>query len=215
MEVAKIWRQLAVMAEMQDDHNRLVHPRWRQQGHDYYRAVWVECAELLDHYGWKWWKRQQADLDQVKLEIIDIWHFGLSELLRANQFDERLAERLASALARDDALDFRVGVENLAFKSLATQRFDLEAFVTVMRALPMTFDELYQGYVAKNILNAFRQQHGYQDGSYRKRWHDGREDNEHLVEIVASLDADADSFIADLGEALAARYALATPAAGT
>ena len=214
MDVARIWRQLAVMAEMQDDHNRLVHPRWRQQGHDYYRAVWVECAELLDHYGWKWWKQQEADLEQVRLEIIDIWHFGLSELLRANQFDEKLAERLANALARDDTVGFRAGVEDLALKSLATQRFDLEAFVAVMRALPMTFDELYRGYVAKNVLNAFRQEHGYQDGSYRKRWHDGREDNEHLVEIVASLDADADSFVVDLGAALAARYALATPAPG-
>ena len=202
------------MAEMQDDHNRLVHPRWREQGHDYYRAVWVECAELLDHYGWKWWKQQEADLDQVRLEVIDIWHFGLSELLRANQFDEKLAERLADALARDDTVGFRAGVENLALKSLATHRFDLEAFVAVMRALPMTFDELYRGYVAKNVLNAFRQEHGYQDGSYRKRWHDGREDNEHLVEIVAGLDADGDSFVADLDAALAARYALATPAAG-
>ena len=212
MDAARIWRQLCAMAEMQDHHNRLVHPRWRHQGHDYYRAVWVECAELLDHFGWKWWKRQEADLEQVKLEIIDIWHFGLSELLRANQLDERLAARLGVVLASADAGDFRASVENLALKSLATKQFDLQAFVTVMRALPMTFDDLYRGYVAKNILNAFRQEHGYQDGSYRKRWHDGREDNEHLVEIVASLDADADSFVADLGAAIAARYALARPA---
>ena len=210
MDVARISRQLADMAEMQERHNRLVHPRWRQQGHVYYRAVWVECAELLDHYGWKWWKRQQADLEQVKLEVIDIWHFGLSELLRANQLGEPLALRLADALASVDAADFRASVENLALKSLATKQFDLESFVTVMRALPMTFDELYCGYVAKNILNAFRQEHGYQDGSYRKRWHDGREDNEHLVEIVASLDADADSFVADLRAAIAARYASAS-----
>lgn len=212
MDAARIWRQLSAMAEMQDHHNRLVHPRWRHQGHDYYRAVWVECAELLDHYGWKWWKRQQADLEQVKLEIIDIWHFGLSELLRGNQLGERLAARLADALGSAEAVDFRASVENLALESLATRQFDLVAFVSVMRALPMTFDELYQGYVAKNILNAFRQEHGYQDGSYKKRWHDGREDNEHLVEIVAALDADADSFVADLVAAIAARYALASPA---
>lgn len=212
MDAARIWRQLSAMAEMQDHHNRLVHPRWRHQGHDYYRAVWVECAELLDHYGWKWWKRQQADLEQVKLEIIDIWHFGLSELLRGNQLGEPLAARLADALGSAEAVDFRASVENLALESLATRQFDLVAFVSVMRALPMTFDQLYQGYVAKNILNAFRQEHGYQDGSYRKRWHDGREDNEHLVEIVAALDADADSFVADLAAAIAARYALASPA---
>lgn len=215
MDAARIWRQLSAMAEMQDHHNRLVHPHWRHQGHDYYRAVWVECAELLDHYGWKWWKRQQADLEQVKLEIIDIWHFGLSELLRGNQLGEPLAARLADALGSAEAVDFRASVENLALESLATRQFDLVAFVSVMRALPMTFDELYQGYVAKNILNAFRQEHGYQDGSYRKRWHDGREDNEHLVEIVAALDADADSFVADLAAAIAARYALASPASAS
>ena len=215
MDAARISRQLADMAEMQDRHNRLVHPRWRQQGHTYYRAVWVECAELLDHYGWKWWKRQQADLEQVKLEIIDIWHFGLSELLRAEQLDGRLAARLADAPASTDAVDFRASVEDLALRSLATKQFDIAAFVTVMGALPMTFDELYRGYVAKNILNAFRQQNGYKDGTYRKRWHDGREDNEHLVEIVASLDADADSFVADLGAAIAARYALPGRASGS
>lgn len=215
MDTARLWRQLSAMADMQDHHNRLVHPRWRHQGHDYYRAVWVECAELLDHYGWKWWKRQQTDLEQVRLEIIDIWHFGLSELLRANQLNERLAARLADVLASADAVDFRGSVENLALRSLALRQFDIEAFVVVMRALPMTFDELYRGYVAKNILNAFRQEHGYQDGSYRKRWHDGREDNEHLVEIVASLDADADSFVADLGAAIAERYALARPTSRT
>ena len=45
-----IWPKLATMAEMQERHNLLVHPQWASQGHDYYRAIWVECAELLDHF---------------------------------------------------------------------------------------------------------------------------------------------------------------------
>ena len=79
--VRKVERQLAAMAELQDALNVNVHPQWRDQGHAYYRAIWVECAELLDHYGWKWWKHQHTDLEQVKLEIVDIWHFGLSQLI--------------------------------------------------------------------------------------------------------------------------------------
>lgn len=55
---------LQTMAAMQDAHNRQVHAAWREQGYPYYRAVWVECAELLDHFGWKWWKHQQPDADQ-------------------------------------------------------------------------------------------------------------------------------------------------------
>ena len=207
MDLGRTWRQLSAMAEMQDSHNRLVHPRWREQGHDYYRAVWVECAELMDHYGWKWWKRQTADVEQAKLEVIDIWHFGLSELLRAGQLDEALATRLVAAIRDARETDFRTAVETLAQTSLATKRFDIEAFAGLMRALPISFDELFRGYVAKNVLNAFRQRHGYKEGTYRKRWHDGREDNEHLVEVAASLDASAATFATDLAAALAVRYA--------
>jgi hypothetical protein len=46
-------------------------------------------------------------------------------------------------------------------------------------------------------LNFFRQDNGYQDGSYQKRW-GGIEDNEHLVEIVAQLDTGSATFKDDL-----------------
>lgn len=207
---AAIADRLAVMVELQERHNLRVHPQWPRQGHDYFRAVWVECAELLDHYGWKWWKRQQPDLDQVKLEIVDIWHFGLSELIRARQTGAGLAARLQAALARPAPADFRAAVETLAASCLNTRAFDLDAFAGVLRALPLGFHELYELYVAKNVLNTFRQEHGYRHGTYRKVWN-GREDNEHLAELTRSMDTAAESFAADLAEALAVRYAGSGP----
>ena len=207
---AELGPQVRTMAAMQERHNRRVHPDWQRQGHAYYRAVWVECAELLDHYGWKWWKRQAADIAQVKLEVVDIWHFGLSELIRGGEAPERVASRLRTALARPAPADFRLAVEALAGASLQTRAFDLDAFAGVMRALPLGFNELYQTYVAKNVLNNFRQEHGYQKGRYRKLW-DGREDNEHLVELMRGLDAAALDFPEVLANALAARYAIAGP----
>lgn len=205
-DIEEIWRRLAAMAAMQERHNRLVHPQWEQQGHAYYRAVWVECAELLDHFGWKWWKRQQADLDQVRLEVIDIWHFGLSEILRAGELNRDLARRFGQALGKPAGRDFRLAVEALALSSLTTRTFDLDAFAAVMRALPLDFDQLYRIYVGKNVLNAFRQTHGYKSGDYRKTW-DGREDNEHLVELASALDARSDAFPEELAAALEKRYA--------
>ena len=65
------------MAALQAEHNSAVDPAWRTAGLAYYRAIWVECAELLDHFGWKWWKHQVCDEPQVRLELVDIWHFGL------------------------------------------------------------------------------------------------------------------------------------------
>jgi dimeric dUTPase (all-alpha-NTP-PPase superfamily) len=198
---------LRTMAEMQDLHNCHVHPEWRTQGYEYYRAIWVECAELLDHFGWKWWKRQVPDLGQVKLEIVDIWHFALSDLLRSGAFDDGLAGALdfdAEGLEADPEA-FRGAVEALAEATLRDRQFRLAPFVEVMRALPMSFDELFDMYVGKNVLNNFRQDHGYKTGEYHKLWH-GREDNEHLVEILTGLSCEPDEIPAALYGELKARY---------
>jgi dimeric dUTPase (all-alpha-NTP-PPase superfamily) len=198
---------LRTMAEMQDSHNLQVHPDWRIQGYEYYRAIWVECAELLDHFGWKWWKHQSADVDQVKLEIVDIWHFGLSDLLRADLLSDSLLPPLLFDVAdqQGDPEAFRVAVETLAQTTLAERRFALQPFAAVMQALPLGFEELFGLYVGKNVLNRFRQDHGYKAGSYHKLW-DGREDNEHLVEILGGLSGAPEETPRILYQALQARY---------
>ncbi|MCW8998273.1 MAG: dUTP diphosphatase, partial [Kangiellaceae bacterium] len=71
-------KQLVTMLELQDGMNKKVHQDWLNQGFEWYRAIWIECGEMLDHYGWKWWKHQQPEMEQVKLELVDIFHFGLS-----------------------------------------------------------------------------------------------------------------------------------------
>lgn len=200
------------MLAMQDAINTQVHADWRSRGNPWYRAIWVECAELLDHYGWKWWKGQQPDLDQVRLELVDIWHFGLSTLLARDLPADAIAAEFAAALARpvprgDDEV-FRGAVERFAARTLAVQDFDLPGFAVLMQVIEFDFDELYRRYVGKNVLNRFRQDHGYQEGTYRKHWQ-GREDNEWLVELSTALDPESGSFAQDLYAALKLRYAAA------
>ncbi len=185
---AAVASMVETMARMQDSHNAKVHPQWRDQGYENYRAVWVECAELLDHFGWKWWKKQDADLDQVKLEVVDIWHFGLSDMIRAGSLDQAAPALLAAddAEAAPDAADFRAAVEWLAQEALSCRAFVMAPFVRVLQTLPLSVDELFRLYVGKNVLNDFRQAHGYKSGEYQKLWH-GREDNEHLIEALEGL----------------------------
>lgn len=197
---------LKTMAAMQESHNQHVHPEWRTQGYEYYRAIWVECAELLDHFGWKWWKHQTPELDQVKLEIVDIFHFGLSELLRAQALDEQAAAVLVGIEPAPDDGEFRLAVEALAGETLASRSFSLTAFADVMRTLPMSYQELFDLYVGKNVLNNFRQDHGYRSGEYSKLWQ-GREDNEHLIDALGELDCAPEEVPAALYAALSARYA--------
>ncbi len=211
MNQAEALAMVGTMAEMQDHHNRQVHPQWREQGYAYYRAVWVECAELLDHFGWKWWKHQQPDLDQVKLEIVDIWHFGLSDLMRAGTLDDEVAELLVSASENTpdpDAEAFRLAVEDLAQETLRSRVFATAPFAQVLRALPLPLDELFRMYVGKNVLNNFRQDHGYKTGEYRKLWH-GREDNEHLVEVLHGLECAPEDVPKTVYEQLRSLYSVA------
>lgn len=195
---------LQEMADLQDAHNRHVASDWRSRGFPYYRAVWVECAELLDHFGWKWWKQQQPDLAQARLEVVDIWHFGLSMLLLEDGVDAHIA-RTFLAQGQRAAVPFREAVEALAGAALQTRRFDVEAFTDIMNALDMDLPALAREYVGKNVLNNFRQAHGYNDGSYSKIWA-GREDNEHLVELLTDLDPAAGDFQEHLWAALQTRY---------
>jgi hypothetical protein len=58
----------------------------------------------------------------------------------------------------------------------------------LLAACERDFDDLYRSYVAKNVLNMFRQDHGYKRGDYIKVW-DGQEDNEVLAELITSLDS--------------------------
>ena len=200
-------QMLQTMAQMQEAHNIHVHPDWRTNGYEYYRAIWVECAEMLDHYGWKWWKKQDPDLEQVKLELVDIWHFALSELLRADQLTDEMGIQLAGLELAEQAQPeaFRLAIEQMAASSLTTRSFVLDHFAQAMQTLPMGFAELYSLYIGKNVLNNFRQDHGYKTGTYAKLWH-GREDNEHLIEVLAEL-ADAGADLPEqLYAALQARY---------
>jgi molybdopterin/thiamine biosynthesis adenylyltransferase/dimeric dUTPase (all-alpha-NTP-PPase superfamily) len=198
---------LELMLELQDSMNRKVHPEWRTQGYDWYRAIWVECAELMNHYGWKWWKKQQPDMEQVRLELIDIWHFGLSYLLNTTSLS---VQELASAIEAELELneqegDFRLALESFTQWTLVHRAFSVSEFAALMSAARLEFPELYVGYISKNVLNFFRQDHGYKQGTYIKQWN-GREDNEHLVEICASLDATSASFKDELYAGLKARY---------
>ena len=50
----------------------------------------------MDHYGWKWWKKQSPDTEQVKLELVDIWHFGLSQLILEHGINDENARAIAN-----------------------------------------------------------------------------------------------------------------------
>jgi len=208
---------LRAMLELQDSMNRKINPEWLAAGYPFLRAVLVEAVEALDHYGWKWWKSQATDIAQLRIELIDIWHFLLSEYLvraggdKAQAARALLADWQGSASVFFDtqeydlaALDVRAKLELLTAMA-AVRRICTPLVADLLAACEVSAARLFREYVSKNVLNHFRQDHGYKTGEYHKTW-DGREDNVHLAQILEGLSA-ADEHLPDaLYRSLDERY---------
>ena len=200
--------QASAMFSLQKTMNTKVDPEWIRARYPYLRAVAIEGAEAIEHHGWKWWKKQDKDLAQLQMELIDIWHFLLSEFLLRHEGDEHkalahLTEHLKAINSQSnlnfdnqniqvDSCDLIRKLELLIGTAIAG-RIELSLFESIMTDCELTWTELYCQYIGKNVLNIFRQDNGYKKGSYKKIWR-GKEDNEHLVEILNSLDPSSTDF---------------------
>lgn len=185
------------MLDLQNKINEKVHPHWREQNFEWYRAIWVECAELLDHYGWKWWKKQSPNQAQIELELVDIWHFGLSILLSNYDIEKSISLISEDMIDQRGSGKFRENLEDFTSNTLQTRSFDLKRFNQVMNDVGLTFEKLYVGYISKNVLNSFRQDKGYQAGTYIKDW-GGIEDNEYLIRLASKMDPKSENFSSEL-----------------
>ena len=208
--------QAETMLTLQARMNARVNPAWVEAAYPYLRAVVVEGAEAMEHRGWKWWKKQECELEQLQMELVDIWHFTLSHLLLAYQGDEAAAldallDADKSDCIRFDGRDYQINALDLISKlelniGLAvSRRISMSLFEALLQDCEMDWKDLFCQYVGKNVLNFFRQDHGYKEGTYRKQWH-GREDNEHLVEVMSELDSEHTDFQHLLYASLKDRY---------
>ena len=163
---------------------------------DWKRCSYLECAELIESYPWKHWKNinAQPDYANIKIEAVDIWHFIMSQGLEDYKIQNLGSiETLASNInALPNFQTFhkditpttknhyeQIEVVEELMKTLfcdeSTEKL-MESFIDVAVQSGLNLDALYKLYVGKNILNKFRQDHGYKEGSYIKIWN-GEEDN--------------------------------------
>ncbi|MGE8631974.1 MAG: dUTP diphosphatase, partial [Achromobacter piechaudii] len=174
--------QAATMLKLQDHLNSMINPDWINGGSRFLRAAFVESAEALEHYGWKWWKKQTIDLPQVQMELVDILHFYLSHTIVQAGGKQADAARL---LMEDLATPASVTLDGKAYALDALPvpelleligglavcgRASYKVLEQTMTACEMGWNDAYTQYVSKNVLNIFRQQHGYKEGTYIKIW---------------------------------------------
>ncbi|MBA5249704.1 MAG: dUTPase, partial [Gammaproteobacteria bacterium] len=152
------------------------------------RCIYMEAVEAIDSFNWKHWKDIEGghDLDNAKVELVDIWHFIMSEAIHfgdtgfAEVYEDMRAEREVNPEMVVEILEKLVAVAATANvdKSQNALYEITGLFFQALAMMGMGVDELYRRYLVKNQLNAFRQAYGYKEGTYRKMWGDeGVEDN--------------------------------------
>jgi dimeric dUTPase (all-alpha-NTP-PPase superfamily) len=213
--------QLVSMLEMQDGMNKKVNPDWVAANNNWHRAIQVEAVEAIEHHGWKWWKKQNCDMAQLRMELVDIWHFILSTVIQNTRGSIRFStiEMISELNLSQKSVQFDNQYYILAKMSLlekldllvglsAAKRTSLALFDSLLSDCGMSWIELFKQYTGKNVLNVFRQEYGYKAGTYIKIWN-GREDNEHLIEVLNIVDLSANNVHDELYRALETRYLLA------
>jgi dimeric dUTPase (all-alpha-NTP-PPase superfamily) len=173
---------------------------------DWRRCIYLEAAELIESYPWKHWKNiaAEADYENIRIETVDIWHFIMSEALRLEKLerDGDIADLVQTIESLEAYIRFRDGdradtggdiyaemalVERLIEGIFCDRRIErlMSDFFDMASVSGLNLESLYTLYIGKNVLNRFRQNHGYKEGEYLKIWN-GREDNVLMQEILAS-----------------------------
>lgn len=178
-------------------------PDWKMKNHPFLDYVWIEVGELAEHEGQVFhYKKKAPDWEQVKLELVDILHFGLSHLIQTGKNPESIAHVFISATEGYKTDKPVIAYCREVANSAINGSFDVYMFTRLVYQCGFTLQDIFDHYLNKYTLNRFRIDNGQVRGEYKKIWSDGREDNEHLVELAA------DAINHDhLYELLGARYA--------
>ncbi len=200
------------MFQLQEELNKKINSEWRKERtkEDFVRATWIECAELVDSLPWKWWKKQEPDMENVQIEVVDIWHFIMSYiLLDYNDIGEIIGSPEIDYFLRGIKEDFHninVSGEYINHYLAETDKYKKIIFLTervaegflkgnslegvfffgLLVKNTISFKNLYLLYIGKNVLNHIRQEMGYNKGTYKKSI-EGMEDNQYLFKIVQEV----------------------------
>ncbi|UTS52084.1 dimeric dUTPase [Synechococcus phage BUCT-ZZ01] len=196
--------------DLQNTMNSLVDADWISRKRNWPLAMQVELFEAVGHVGFKWWKKETPNWDQAFIELVDTYHFMLSHIIELNA-QVRENEQMMKGIGNTDpqevfvdavadmmekSYDFFKDKQEyilnekevvLTLQDAATDILDMEKLVQSLVILTHMMgknpEEFLKMYIAKNVLNIFRQNNGYKTGEYIKIW-EGKEDNEYLQEAI-------------------------------
>lgn len=117
-------------------------------------AIIVESGKLLDALGYKWWKKQEPDMENVKAEAIDLLHFVISEVIQ-----EKGISKCISFLKYWFADDYLYllkeyednTIEQLISLLISSSDARLLYLKMIFRKLEMSNEDVYIAYIERDM----------------------------------------------------------------
>lgn len=213
-----------IVVNQYDVNNKMAGPDWvlrAQTGAiDYVECIMDESAELRRcAVPFKFWDPSEfpLDLQNAKMEVVDIFHFAISleiagwvnvprenEGVLSEDAKNTYLQEVAGEIFRgfeeyrqdsegldieglDPLLTIKGALRSFNAYLLAMESIDWSLFASLVAAVDLTPDSLFSIYLAKAELNKFRTSKRASDGRYAKVWANGKEDNANMMDWMSGL----------------------------
>ena len=164
-------------------------------------AYLAEMGELVNSdTTWKWWSKPEIDNDNILIELADSFLFILNIVyildkkynVSRNEIAQVIQENI-SKLQKNKVKSIAI-VDLITYNTNSISHFDFDNWKNEISGLTYNHfligihyghkpENILKLVLAKNVLNIFRQEHGYKTGQYEKLWN-GIEDNVYLFEYA-------------------------------
>ncbi len=170
---------------------------------DYAMAAGDEAHEFLRSLPFQWWTKDKADRQNQVTEIVDAWHFVMSQYIidHNGNVDAAVAgavdihEKAKLFLQLEETVKKQAKLFVAALYVHNTRHGEMAPgyvgyFFKLCEKAEISLDLLYARYLGKATLNKFRVANGYKQGTYKKIWELGgikAEDNYFLSSYVDTV----------------------------
>lgn len=198
--------RLLELVKIQTEVQSKLSPQWMENDNNFMWQARKELTEAMEAIGptpySEWWKKTGSSKGQLVLEYIDTLVFsicdsvkregveaGFAEVLDGWSEAVKLLEESDDYFTMPEVIAINETIDALTYSDGGHYKY---LFCLLLRNVG-DIEGIYTWYLAKAVLNKFRNINGYKDGTYIKLWDGVNEDNHYLEEIIQQVTMDSEA----------------------
>jgi dimeric dUTPase (all-alpha-NTP-PPase superfamily) len=167
--------KIQTLFQLQDELNTSINSEWKTMDYNWHLYIQTEAVEGIQSFSFKHWKKGEDNFLNAEMELTDIIFFTISlcivEEIPSDIFLDYFIKGMRSNYYPKSKYHCISTFQSIMLSSLTNNILELiKNLGRLAHILNMSLDNIYCKYIAKKVLNTFRQDHGYKEGTYIKEW---------------------------------------------